>query len=227
MVKKLIASCLLALGARAIEIGLEVDPIVVEPGELVMLNIVASGDLSQLRGYTLDLEYRTAQIDLFSVIEGDIMIVNPPTYLYWQDDAINGYGIVHVDHAILGDTSGGEGPGTLIQFLWEARECGLGEFALENIQLRDLQNQPLTFAYTGDVLHQICQVPPLQIEWQPDNSVRLFWDPVLNANQYLLDSRTNLEDLWQPLVTVADTSWIDPASSGLPMRLYRLRIYHD
>lgn len=227
MTRFLALGLMYALTTYAVEISLEVDPLVIQPGELTVVRILVDGDLSELRGYTLDLYYSTEQLDLFSVNEGEVLLAHTPTYLYWQDQSLNGHGVIHVDHAILGESTGGEGPGALLYLSWEGQNCGIGDLWLENIQLRDLENQPIGFTLAGGIEQQVCQVPPLNIDRRPDNSILLTWDRVLNANLFYLQHRHDLWDTWVPLATTVDTFYVDPATPGPDMRLYRLVVDHD
>jgi hypothetical protein len=223
----LVTALALSSPARAQTLSLQIDPQVIEPGELTTLSLVVDVGLQDLRGYTLDLHYNRDRLNLFSIIEGDVMLAQSPTFLYWEDLGLNGNSVLHVDHAILGGDEGGEGPGALLHLVFVGVSCGLQTLWVDGALFRDLNNQPLSVAVGSGVEQQVCQVPRLYIERLPGNEARLYWDRVLNAEEYRLWWRTAWGESWLPLATTLDTSFVDPATPGPLQRIYRLTLQHD
>lgn len=223
----LATALVLAGTARAQTLSLQVDPLVAEVGDLITLTITVDGELSDLRGYTLDLHYNRDRVNLFSISEGEVMLALTPTFLYWEDQGQNGSSVIQVDHAILGGEEGGSGPGALLYVLFEGESCGLETIRVDNVLFRDLDNQPLPVTVGAGFEHQICQVPRLFIERLPNNAARLHWNRVLNVEEYHLWWRTAFGETWQPLTTTLDTSFVDPVTPGPLQRIYRLSLLHD
>lgn len=229
--RSLLASLVLAaasaLTASAQLVDLDLDPIVCEPGEIITVDIRADGLVADLRGYTLDLHYNRDRVSVFSIVEGPLMLSHTPTFLYWEDLGANGSSTLHIDHAILGGLAGATGPGVLCTVLFRAEDCGVESLWLDDAQFRDLDNDPLPVALGAMVEHQVCQVPPLYIDRLADGRIQLSWQRALNALEYHLWWRERWYHPWQPLATTTDTSWVDPATPGPQMRLYRLTLLHD
>lgn len=223
----LATALVLAGTARAQTLSLQADPLVAEEGDLITLTVAVDGDVSDLRGYTLDLHYNRDLVTLFSISEGEVMLALTPTFLYWEDQGQNGSSVIQVDHAILGGDEGGAGPGALLYVNFVGESCGVETIRADNALFRDLDNQPISVTVGPGFEHQVCQVPPLRIERMPTNAARLYWDRVLNAQEYHLWWRTAWGDAWQPLATTLDTTYVDPATPGPLMRIYRLSLLHD
>jgi hypothetical protein len=213
------------LAAQSLE--LVVDPRVCEPDEIITVEVHVDAAVADLRGYTLDLHYNRDRMSVFSILEGGLMLAHTPTFFYWEDSGSNGSSVLHVDHAILGGTAGATGPGVLCTMLFRAESCGVAPVWVDAVQFRDLDNDPLPVSVGPAVEHQVCQVPPLLIDRLADGRIQLSWQRALNALEYHLWWRERWYHPWQPLATTTDTSWIDPATPGPQMRLYRLTLLHD
>jgi|GEM_PF-2196722 len=223
-----LTSLMLAPGiclAQALQ--LVVDPIVVEREELVTVEVRLDGGASALRGYTLDLRYDRSLFSISSIYEGEVMLAHTPTFFYWEDLGDNSHSVIHVDHAILGGDAGGEGPGALFHVVLRAEYCGVESLWVENALFRDMDNQPIGVNVDAQVEHQACQVPPLLITDLGSGVMRLSWTPALNAIEYHLWSRERWYLPWQYRGATTDTSWVDPETPFLGMRLYQLTLLHN
>ncbi|MFA7332185.1 MAG: cohesin domain-containing protein [Candidatus Delongbacteria bacterium] len=219
----------LLLGLRpglAQTLELTVEPQVVEPDELITLELRVDTAVADLRGYTLDLHYDRDRVSVFSIYEGGLMLAHTPTFFYWEDSGANGNSVIHIDHAILGGTVGASGPGVLCTVVLRAEDCGIETVWVDNALFRDMENAPLAVGLGGGVEHQVCQVPPLQITRLTDGRMRLTWDRGLNVDEYHLWTRERWYQPWLYLATTTDTFWVDPGTPGPQMRLYRLTLLH-
>lgn len=222
----LLAVGLLALGARAQELGYELQDTVVEPGELVTLTLVLDGQVSLMRGFTLALEYDNSLLDLYSINQGSLLLPHSPSFLYWNNEIVNGHSVVQVDYAILGDDEGVAGPGELLRVVFEGIGCGIQTLAVVDAQFRDLDNQPIAMGLGSGIEQQVCQVPPLAIRHLPGGGKELDWSRVLNAQYFTVYRSTEMAGPWLPVHTTSDTLWVDNSVSAWPQALYRLSVEH-
>ncbi len=209
------------------ELDIAVDPLVTEPDELITVELRVDSQVENLRGYTLDLHYDQHRVSVFSIYEGGLMLANTPTFFYWEILGDNGNSVIHIDHAILGGTTGASGPGVLCTILLRAEDCGIENLTVDNALFRDMDNAPLAVTLDTGEEHQVCQVPPLHITRLNDGRMRLTWDRGLNVIEYYLWTRERWYDPWQYLATTTDTFWVDPGTPGPEMRLYRLTLLHN
>ncbi|MDP2359960.1 MAG: hypothetical protein Q8O14_04305 [bacterium] len=203
---------------------LQVAPIVVEPGQLVTVELRVDAAVSDLRGYTLDFHYNRDRVTIQSIQQGEVMLAHTPTFFYWEDAGANGNSVLTIDHAILGGTAGGQGPGALCYIILQGEDCGIETLWVDNALFRDMDNDPLYITLGAGVEHQVCQVPPLYITNLGSGVMQLDWDRALNALEYHLWHRERWYQPWEYLATTTDTFWVDPATPGPAMRLYRLSL---
>ncbi len=218
----------LPLFCGAQNLSMNLSPLVAEPGELISLNLMIDAPVSDLRGYTLDLYYDPDQVSLFSISEGEVLLSHPPTFLYWEDFNEGGTRRIHVDHAILGGTTGGTGPGNLLYVFFLAENCGIETITVDNVELRDLQNSPLPITVGPGFEHQICQAPMLEIDYLGASSAQLRWNRVLNANFFNVYRGPETDGPWTIVATTTDTSWVDtPIPAADSRRFYYVLADHD
>ena len=220
-------SCgLLASGAYAQTLSYSIQDIVVEPGELITLTVNVDGGLADMRGFTLDLLYENSMVDIYSINQGSLLLEHSPSFLYWNDELINGVTLVRVDYAILGGISGVQGPGDLLHITFEAVGCGIETLAIVAAEFRDLDNQSIAVDLGTGIEHQVCQAPPLRIVHQLNGDKLLSWGRVLNANFFTVYRSVELAGPWIPVQTTTDTTWVDASVAAWPQALYRLRVDH-
>lgn len=210
--------------AGAQHLDLEVDPMVIEEGDLVTVEVRVDGAIQDLRGFSVDLYFDPSRVQPQNVFEGEVLLAHPPTFFYWEErDDAWGHSL-HVDNAILGGNMGASGPGALCYILLRGESCGLESLRLEHAVLRDMDNQNIPVTVGPAITHQICLVPPLFIENQVDGSIRLSWLPSLNAEEYHLWSRDGWSQPWQYRVATMDTTWTDPETPFLGKRFYQMTL---
>jgi hypothetical protein len=219
-------AALLAASATAQQLAYQVSDQVVEPGGLVTLTLDLQGVPAGLRGFTLALEYENDLLDIFSINQGSLLLAHNPSFLYWNDELVNGRTRVLVDYAILGATAGFGGDGDLLHLSFEGVGCGIQNLVVESAEFRDLSNDPVPVGLGAGVEHQVCQVPPLSIRHLPGGDKELSWGRVLNATYFTVLRSPEMIGPWLPVHQTSDTLWVDPGVASWPRALYRLTVEH-
>lgn len=212
---------------QAQTISLALDLSIVEIGELATVEVRVDDAVADLRGYSLDVYFDPSRVAAQSIFEGEVLLPHSPTFFYWEERDDEWGHCLHIDNAILGGTLGGNGPGALCYILLRGQSCGLETLRIDHATLRDLDNQPLAVTTGPALTHQICQVPPLFITTLGDGAIRLSWTPALNVIAYHLWSRERWYQPWQYRGATTDTSWVDPETPFLGMRLYHMTLLHN
>jgi len=211
---------------QAQQMTVVIDSLVAEIGTVVKVDFVIDAAVDDLRGYSLDLSYNSDLVELFSMLEGPVFLMNPPTVLWWTNNINGPNSYLHIDHVLLGVGESVGGPGVILSIFLHGLDCGIETLAINNAIFRDVDNMPLAIT-TSDLTHQICQIPHLDIEIIfPSEEALLSWNRIINSNFFRVYTSQQPHSGWIEIAVIPDTFFLDTTSPGVPWRFYQIVVDH-
>ncbi len=211
---------------QAQQMTVVIDSLVAEIGTVVKVDFVIDAAVDDLRGYSLDLSYNSDLVELFSMLEGPVFLMNPPTVLWWTNNINGPNSYLHIDHVLLGVGESVGGPGVILSIFLHGLDCGIETLAINNAIFRDVDNMPLDIS-TTDLEHQICQMPHLDIEIIfPSEEALLTWDRVINSNFFRVFKSPEPYSGFAEIAVTPDTFYFDLDSPGEGRRFYYIVLDH-
>jgi hypothetical protein len=179
-----------------------------------------------LRGYTLNLNYNADLVELFSMIEGIVFLMNPPSVLWWTNNVNGPDSYIQIDHVILGVGESVDGPGVILSIFLRGLDCGIETLAITDAIFRDVDNMPLSVS-TTDLTHQVCQMPHLDIEIIfPAEDALLTWDRIINSNFFRVYKSPEPYSGFTEIAVTPDTFYLDTDAPGEFRRFYYIVLDH-
>ena len=211
---------------QAQQMTVVIDSLVAEIGTVVKVDFVIDAAVEDLRGYSLDLSYNSDLVELFSMLEGPVFLMNPPSVLWWTDNVDGPNSYLHIDHVILGVGESVDGPGVILSIFLQGIDCGIETLAISNAIFRDVDNMTLPVT-TSDLTHQICQMPHLDIEIIfPSDDALLTWDRIINSNFFRVYMSSEPYSGYTEITVTPDTFYLDTTAPGIPWRFYYIVLDH-
>ncbi|MBL7034062.1 MAG: hypothetical protein ISR91_07950 [Candidatus Delongbacteria bacterium] len=211
---------------NAQQMTIAIDSLVAEIGTIVKVDFVIDAAVQNLRGYTLDMSYNSDLVELYSIIEGPVFLMNPPTFLWWTDNVNGPDSYLHIDHVVLGVNESVDGPGVILSLYFLGLDCGIETVAISDALFRDVDNMPLAIS-TVDLTHQFCQVPHLDIDIIfPTEEAMLSWNRIINSNFFRVYKSPDSYSGWTEIAVTPDTFYLDSTAPGEPWRFYYIVVDH-
>ncbi len=124
--------------------------------EFVAVNVVVNDEVLGLTGFDLLIDYNEAVLNLYEVQEGPLPSSGgAESFFFWTDVAQPSNAIL-IQGAVLGDSV--DGPGVLATIIFQGWVVGDSPVTFEEIDLRDLDNNPIPVAFADGMIH-IMEVP--------------------------------------------------------------------
>ena len=125
--------------------------------DFVAVNVVINDEVLGLTGYDLLIDYNEAILNLYGVEEGPLPSSGGPgsSFFFWTDVGQPSDAIL-IQGAVLGDSV--DGPGVLATIVFQGWVVGDSPVTFEEIDLRDLDNNPIPVAFADGMIH-IIEIP--------------------------------------------------------------------